>query len=215
MSESCLHKEVKPNPLFRIAAYLIVIQGMFLGIKQLIFSYTVETLYSRSVVSLLSMLIAFGMMVAYCRRKKLGFSALPTAFRLPYLLLSVMAGVFYIVTLFFVGPFSMQKAFMLLHGSFVTPIFEELLFRGAVWNRLNQYFAKEWQTYLLVTTLFALWHIGYAVGIYLWQGGSLLRCMEMKVIVGAIFGLITGAIRYKTKNCYGGILIHGILNAMG
>ena len=34
----------------------------------------------------------------------------------------------------------------------------------------------------MVTVLFALWHIGYAVGIYLWSGGNLFICIVMKVI---------------------------------
>lgn len=68
---------------------------------------------------------------------------------------------------------------------------------------------------LLFAVLFGLWHIGYAVGIYLWQGGNMLRCIVMKVLWGTMYGLFLGAIRLKTKNCYLGILAHGALNVFG
>ena len=79
-------------------------------------------------------------------------------------------------------------------------------------NRLCRHFSREWQTYPAVTALFGLWHIGYAVGIYLWQGGDLLHCILMKVFWGTLYGLALGAFRLKTKNCYLGMLIHGVLN---
>lgn len=69
--------------------------------------------------------------------------------------------------------------------------------------------------YLLVTALFGLWHIGYAVGIYLWTGGNMLYCIAMKVLWGTLYGLLLGLIRLKTKNCYLGILAHGALNVFG
>ena len=174
-----------------------------------------ETLYSRSVVTMISMIAVFGVYLFYCRRKEYPLSVFPMRFSRSYIILTVIAVAFYMATLLFVKQPSGKNVLMLLYGSIVTPIFEEVLFRGVIWNRLNKFFAKEWKTYLTVTLLFALWHIGYAVGIYLWNGGSLLNCIVMKVLVGAIFGLITGAIRWKTKNCYSGILVHGILNAFG
>ena len=104
---------------------------------------------------------------------------------------------------------------MILYGGIITPVFEELLFRGTIWNKLRHYIKKEWKIYLLVTVLFGLWHIGYAVGIYLWQGGNMLRCIVMKVLWGIMYGLFPGAIRLQTKNCYLGILAHGVLNVIG
>ena len=201
--------------LLFIVIWLLLIQGVLFGIKQIVFCYTVETLYSRSMVTMISMTAIFVIFILYCRRRNYRLSVFPTAFSLPYIIITVIAAVFFWVTLFFVNSFSVQNILMLLYGSIVTPIFEELLFRGVIWNRLNKHLAKEWETYLTVSLLFALWHIGYAVGIYFWNGGNLLNCIMMKVMVGAVFGLITGAIRYKTKNCYSGILVHGILNAFG
>ena len=104
---------------------------------------------------------------------------------------------------------------MLLYSGIVTPVFEELLFRGAIWNRLQGSDKSEWTSYLCVTILFGLWHIGYAIGIYMWQGGTLLRCILMKVLWGTLYGLFLGIFRVKTRNCYLGILVHGVLNVFG
>ena len=200
---------------FTIVAWLVFIQGLFLGIKQIIFCFTVETLYSRSMVTMTCMIVVFAIMVICCHYRNYSLSFFPTVFGFPYIIITVIAASFYTVTLFFVNGFSVQNALMLLYGSIVTPVFEEVLFRGVIWNKLNKHYTKEWKTYLMVTMLFALWHIGYAVGIYLWKGGNLLNCVMMKVMAGAIFGLITGAIRFKTRNCYSGMLVHGILNVLG
>ena len=122
---------------------------------------------------------------------------------------------FFTFTLFFVRKFSPENMLLLLCGGIVTPVFEELLFRGMIRNRLCRHFSREWQTDPAVTALFELWHIGYAVGIYLWQGGDLLHCILMKVFWGTLYGLALGAFRLKTKNCYLGMLIHGVLNVFG
>lgn len=198
-----------------IIMWLLLIQGLLLGMKQIVFCFVKETLYTRSMTTMVSMMILFVIIFLYCQRSKRIMSVFPTKFSSPYIIITVIAVIFYVVTLFFVKKLSIQSFLMLLYGSIITPIFEELLFRGLIWNRLNCCFAKEWKNYLTVTLLFALWHIGYAVGIYFWKGGNLLNFIIMKVMIGAIFGLITGAIRYKTKNCYAGILVHGMLNVFG
>ncbi len=198
-----------------IIMWLVLIQGLLLGMKQIVFYFVNETLYTRSMTTMVSMMILFAIIFLYCQRSKWIMSVFPTKFSSPYIIITIITAIFYGVTLFFVKRLSIQSFLMLLYGSVITPIFEEVLFRGLIWNKLNSCFAKEWKTYLTVTLLFALWHIGYAVGIYFWKSGNLLNIVTMKIMIGAIFGLITGAIRYKTKNCYSGILVHGMLNAFG
>ncbi len=201
--------------LLFIVIGLVTAQGVLLSIKQLVFSNMVETLYSRSMVTMVSMLIIFAIMVLYCRHMNYSFSVFPKSFGIFYIIITLIAVAFYIVTASVVNVFSLRTVIMLFYSSIVTPVFEELLFRGVIWNRLNKHYTKEWKTYIIVTALFAAWHIGYAIGLYLWNGGSLLTVVCMKVLIGGIVGFITGALRYKTKNCYLGIIVHGILNAIG
>ena len=195
--------------------WLMIIQGLFLLTRKIAFSYMNETLYSRSMMTMITMIIILIIMILYCQYSKQTMSVFPARSSVSYIAITVIAVIFYTITLFVVKDFSVPNILMLLYGSFVTPVFEELLFRGFIWNKLNSCFRKEMKTYLVVTLLFVVWHIGYAIGIYFWLSGNLLIGITMKVVIGLIFGVITGAIRYKTKNCYLGIVIHGILNVFG
>lgn len=198
-----------------IVLCLIILQVIFLGIKQIAFQFMVEALFSRSMVTMVSMIVGIIFLCAYKRRRSIKVSALPVKFGKIYFFATFLTILFFVITLFFIRGFSLQNMLMILYGGIITPVFEEMLFRGVIWNKLRYYIEKEWKVYLLVTALFGLWHIGYAVGIYLWQGGNMLRCIVMKVLWGTMYGLFLGAIRLKTKNCYPGILAHGVLNVFG
>lgn len=158
-----------------IVLCLIILQVIFLGIKQIAFQLMVEALFSRSMVTMVSMIVGIIFLCAYKRRRSIKVSALPVKFGKIYFFATFLTILFFVITLFFIRGFSLQ----------------------------------------IVTALFGLWHIGYAVGIYLWQGGNMLRCIVMKVLWGTMYGLFLGAIRLKTKNCYPGILAHGVLNVFG
>ncbi len=108
-----------------------------------------------------------------------------------------------------------EAIWMLIFSGIVTPIYEELIFRGYIWNKLNTVFSKEWQTYLVSTVLFGLWHLGYISSIAFRVDSGLANAMMWKVIVGLCFGVVLGAVRLKTKNCYSTILLHGVMNLFG
>ncbi|WP_346928927.1 CPBP family glutamic-type intramembrane protease [Clostridium sp.] len=68
---------------------------------------------------------------------------------------------------------------------------------------------------IILTALFALWHIGYISSIAFRIKNGLVNAMVWKVITGLCFGIILGAVRLKTKNSYSTILLHGSLNIFG
>jgi len=108
-----------------------------------------------------------------------------------------------------------QAVVLLLYSSIVTPIFEELIFRGYVWNKLNDIFEKELISYAVSTVLFALWHLGYVDSIAFRTETGLANAMLWKVITGFCFGVVLGAVRLKTRNTYGTMLLHGVMNIFG
>ena len=108
-----------------------------------------------------------------------------------------------------------EPILLLVYSSIVTPIFEELIFRGYIWNELNQIFTSEWKTYIITTILFALWHLGYISSIAFRVEDDLLNVMIWKVITGLCFGIVLGAVRLKTINCYSTMLLHGVMNIFG
>ena len=105
-----------------------------------------------------------------------------------------------------------ESILLLVYSSIVTPVFEELIFRGYIWNELNQIFTSEWKTYIVTTIFFALWHLGYISSIAFRVDDDLLNVMIWKVITGLCFGIVLGAVRLKTKNCYSTMLLHGVMN---
>jgi len=110
----------------------------------------------------------------------------------------------------------------ILYSVIITPVFEEIIFRGYVWNALRGSGTSEIRTYLISTILFAFWHLGYADVIWLKStlpgsviNGNLLSIMLMKAGVGLFFGVVVGFIRYRTKNTYAAILMHSVMNVFG
>ena len=69
---------------------------------------------------------------------------------------------------------------------------------------------------LITTVLFALWHFGYVDSLAARIGfDGLGYVMLMKASVGLVYGVIVGFVRYKTKNAYASILLHGVMNVFG
>ena len=104
---------------------------------------------------------------------------------------------------------------MLIYGSIVTPIYEELIFRGYVWKKLNAAFQRERAAYIVSTVLFAVWHLGYIDSIAFRVETGLATAMLWKVITGLCFGIVLSALRLKSKNCYSTMLLHGVMNIFG
>lgn len=66
--------------LLDIVLCLIIIQAVFLGIKQLIFQFMDEELFSRSMVTMTSMIVGILFLCVYRRWRDIKFSALPVKF---------------------------------------------------------------------------------------------------------------------------------------
>lgn len=201
--------------LFGIVLCMFAVQVLLLGAKRIVFHFYEETMFARSMVTMVSMLFVLAIFSLFWKARKTELNLFPKEFGKIYIVATVAAVLFFSITLFWVKEFTLQNLLMVVYAGIVTPAFEELLFRGFIWNRFSFHIKKEWKVFLIVTVLFGLWHIGYAVGIHLWQGGNLLHCIIMKVLWGTMYGLFLGVIRLKTKNCYLGILAHGILNVFG
>lgn len=184
------------------------------AMEQVIFLFIPRTDFSDHMASMTAMVILIGLMLALSKKLKIKLTIFPAKFTTCYLCLSIIAGLLLILT---PSNFSgtMAPILLLIYSSIVTPIFEELFFRGYIWNKMHQVFSKEWKTYVMTTVLFALWHLGYVNSIAFRVEEGLLSAMIWKVITGLCYGIVLGAIRLKTKNCYSTILFHGILNIFG
>lgn len=107
-----------------------------------------------------------------------------------------------------------------LVSALLFPIFEELLFRGWVWSRLESLIPGNHAglfTWLVTTALFAIWHLGYAVTVMQNAGpnASFLTTMFFKMLVGGMVGFLAGLARWRSGSVFGAIFIHGLWNLFG
>lgn len=135
----------------------------------------------------------------------------------------IYAGLGILLLILIILPFSwgnaLEMAVMNLVFALITPAFEELLFRGYLWikvqNKLENCEIKRsglW-TLIIITTFFSMWHIGY-VDVFLIHPlhADLNILLFSKIGIGLILGLITGIIRLKTDKVYGSFLFHAFWN---
>ncbi len=102
----------------------------------------------------------------------------------------------------------------------MVPVYEEVLFRGYGWDKINRALGArpQWLTLLAVTLSFGLWHLGYVDVLllralpYSFAGPSLGAAIAIKVLTALLLGLVTGLVRWRTGHIFGPILIHGFWN---
>ena len=198
---------------FMILVLLLLSLSLFV-IKRVIFFFVARTDISDYMASMASMIILTSIILRLSRKAEINLSIFPDKFTVSYISVSIIS-----VVLFIASPSNykggIEPILLLVYSSIVTPIFEELIFRGYIWNELNQIFTSEWKTYIITTILFALWHLGYISSIAFRVEDDLLNVMIWKVITGLCFGIVLGAVRLKTKNCYSTMLLHGVMNLFG
>ena len=137
-----------------------------------------------------------------------------------YILSTIMVLALIITAPMFGSDYSLSIILPLIEPAVLIPIFEELIFRGYIWDRLKNSGLNEKQVFLLVTILFSLWHLGYYDIIYTrvannFQNVNMFTTMFFKVLTGAAFGLLTGIVRWKTKSTCSSILVHSFFNIFG
>ena len=198
---------------FMILVLLLLSLSLFV-IKRIIFFFVARTDFSDYMASMVSMIILTSIILRLSRKAEINLSIFPDKFTVSYISVSIIS-----VVLFIASPSNykggIEPILLLVYSSIVTPIFEELIFRGYIWNELNQIFTSEWKTYIITTILFALWHLGYISSIAFRVEYDLLNVMIWKVITGLCFGIVLGAVRLKTRNCYSTMLLHGVMNIFG
>jgi uncharacterized protein len=101
----------------------------------------------------------------------------------------------------------------------LTPAFEELLFRGYIWGKIQKTLEGANQnvlTWMAVTLLFSIWHLGYLDVFFIHPGGvgNLTMIMVSKLAIGMVLGLIVGYARLKTGKTYASFILHGLWNVM-
>lgn len=164
--------------------------------------------YADRMVKMSVMIVMSGAVVLYARYKKTSFSLFPEHFGKFYIIATVIAAVILITTPSnFTGGY--QAILLLVYGSLVTPVFEELIFRGYLWNKMKSVFSKEFYVCICSIALFTFWHIGYMIPQIIEENWT---SVLWKLAAGLAYGTVLGLVRLKCKNCYITMLIHGVMN---
>ena len=207
--------EKSETKTFGSIVLILSLSGLFrFASKQVIFLFVQQTNFTDRMASMAAMLILTGILFGLSKKKRTRLSVFPERFTWPYIWATVLFTVLLIAS-----PSNyrggMESVFLLAYSCIVTPIFEEVLFRGYIWNKLNGIWENKWATYLTTSILFGLWHLAYIDSIAFRVEDGLLSVMVWKVVTGLCFGIVLGAVRIKTKNCYTAILLHGVMNLFG
>lgn len=205
---------MKEKATLKIIGLLVILQFLRLGLKQLFFLFIKRTNFSDHLASMLSILLLTALIVVICKRWKIALTIFPSRFSRHYFFVTGIVGLLLVTT---PANYSgeIEAILLLIYSSIVTPIFEELIFRGYVWNQLSVIFKRSVPVYLWPSVLFGIWHLGYFDSLAFRVGEGLPEALIWKVITGLCYGLVLGLLRLRTKNCYSTILLHGAMNIFG
>ena len=203
-------KETKSKWLTIAEAFLlmVVLQALREWIEVLAGGMLPNDTFTQRMTTMCAMLILTVAIVLYARLRKTSLSVFPARFSKGYIIVTCIAAAILVSTPSnFTGGY--QAILLLLYGSVVTPVYEELIFRGYLWNRLNKVLSKELYTYVWSVVLFTIWHVGYMIPQLI--AGNMTAVL-WKLAAGVGYGVVLGFVRLKTKNCYATMLVHGVLN---
>ncbi len=218
-----------PSSTIKFCGVLLTLQLYRAGLVQLLLR--VFSPGSRSTawdaISLLSFVVPALTVLAVFRpsRAALGFRLADSGSRERMVSL---AGMGLVLLLLVIGVvLAPEMALANLSGVLVTPLCEELLFRGWGWNRLRGNpgapVSLGW-VFVILTGLFALWHGGYAdmvilrsaaLGHGLSSAAGLGRILFYKLLVGGAVGVLTGLARMRSKTIFPGLVLHALWNVFG
>lgn len=109
---------------------------------------------------------------------------------------------------------------MNLRFAVMSPLFEEIIFRGYIWQRLKE---KQYDDITLIVTtaiFFGLFHLAgyyeikYATSFFE-NAPGLSTVLRQKVLANIGYGFFLGFLRYKSKNLYLPLIVHSIGNFIG
>lgn len=198
----------KSAAFWEVFAVMIVLQGAKLLLEAIVSPLLPNIRFVSKMLTMGVMILLAGTVVLYAKLRGVNLPVFPERFSKWYVLSTILASVLLITAPSnFTGGF--PTVMVLLYSSIVTPLYEELLFRGLIWSRLAPDYQGRYTICILTAFLFGFWHIGYMLPQLM--AGNIFAVLS-KAAVGLGYGLILGFVRLKTKNCYGTILLHGILN---
>ena len=187
---------------------IVIVQGLLILLEQLLSVFFPNTDFFERIITMISMIILTVVIILYARKKETTLSFFSQPFTKLSLIITIITIIFLVSTPSnYTG--GCKAILLLIYGSIVTTIFEELLLRGYIWNRFKLIYSDEKKVYIWNVLLFTVWHLGYMLP-QLFAGNWF--AVLTKLLAGLGYGIVLGFIRLKSNNCYLTTLVHGILN---
>ena len=187
---------------------MTALQAVKLAIEAVVRPYLPAAVFIYKMTTACIMVMLAVVVYVYARLRKTPLCVLPVPFGGRYIIFTCIAA-----ALLISSPSNYtggcQPLLLAVYGSIITPVYEELLFRGYLWSRFNTVLSRELYTYLWSIALFTLWHCGYMTRQII--SGD-WNAVLWKLAAGVGYGAVLGLVRLKTKNCYSTVLVHGVLN---
>jgi membrane protease YdiL (CAAX protease family) len=210
----------KAKTVVKIIIGLILIQGVGSAVREIMFLFCERTLLSDLFISAVFtiVLVLIGLLIV--KKNSIPLAVFPEKNRMGYAVAAIIVVGLTIAAPFITGDKTLFSVLVLVYSVIITPVFEELIFRGYVWSLLESKFSSRLAVYIITTLLFAVWHLGYIDSVAFRvslksPSADLAFIMLMKLTTGLVFGIVLGAVRYKSRNCLASIILHGAMNLFG
>jgi uncharacterized protein len=216
-------KNEKKQELFSIVSELIIIG--IIGIVLLWFSNNFLILNpSKPAFRIIGSIVQLLTLVLFVYIKKpsvngigLSWKGLNSKHKKFYLIGLALIPLLIISACFFMPFFAFA---MNIRFGIVAALFEEILFRGYIWQRLEE---KKFDDITIIFTtalFFGLFHLTYFYEIsyatsFFTDAPGISSILRQKVLANLGYGLFLGFIRYKSKNLYLPLIVHSIGNIIG
>lgn len=200
----------KLKNIFKIILIIVSLQIIRIAVRRVLLLFIPITELSLNILNMVIFIIYTYLLVKYCKKNKIDLRVFKVNNKNAYLLLISIFIILFIINLL-LNKFSMNNIFKILYGTITLPIFEELLFRGYIWSRLLKMFKNEMYVYIITTLLFSIYSVFYidsAILLKVFSFGLII----FKLVIGLLFGMITGFVRYKTKNTFSSMIVSSIMN---
>ena len=188
---------------------MIVFQGIAELAEWFILPFFPDTRFNKRMINMLMMIILTIILICYAKIRKQELSFFPRKISKRYIIATCVTTV-----LFIIAPSNYVKGFTsvmnIIYGSIITPVYEELLFRGYIWNRFSKVMTSKIHICAWNIALFTIWHLFYIIPDMISGNWDVLQLLKLAAGLG--YGTVLGFIRLRTENCWATILAHGIMN---
>ena len=206
----------KVIPILKVIVFLAILQLLRASITEFLFLFISKTSINIRIINSIIFIVYSIILFLMIKKEKINLDLKDK--KKTYIFLFIALFLFFILTIF-ITKSNYKDVIFLISGAIIVPLFEELLFRTYLWEKLKKDYKDEFIVYVIITILFGLWHFGYidTVKTMMPLNGKVftMNIMYYKIITGLVFGVITGFCKYKTKNSYSSFLLHSFLNMLG